>query len=328
MVELNFDAKDQNINMLDKETMEELWQAIQKIASDSSIAALLFTSSKEDFLVGADVNAFLGYFSSPIEEFEEYMWFVHNILNTIEDLNIPTAIAINGVCLGGGMELALSTDYRILTDRSKVGFPEVKLGIFPGWGGSVRLPRLIGPDNAIEWIASGSQNRADAAFKVGVADSVVAPDKLIDAALNTLKQSVSGIFDWKSRKVEKKSPLSLTDIEAGLAFETAKAFVASKAGPHYPAPVTAIKSIQQSAKLSRDDALKVEYKNFVKVAMSDVTKNLVSIFLADQYLKKEAKRSQKIDQPFNVSFVQNCSTNSMAFPVKSTDSRIPKDTDE
>ena len=294
VVELKLDAQGQSINKLDKVTFAELWQVIQEVQADNSIKGLLLTSGKDGFLVGADINSFLGLFKAPSHEFEEYMWYIHKIFNALEDLNIPTATAINGVCLGGGLELALATDYRVLTAEAKLGFPEVKLGIFPGWGGSVRLPRLIGLDNALEWIASGVQNGADTAFKIGVAEAVVSSDKLKESALKMLRLAISGAFDWQARKEEKKSPLPLSEVESSLAFETAKAIVGMKAGPHYPAPLTAVKSIQKSAKLTRDEALKVECKDFMKLAVSVVAANLVGIFLADQYLKREAKKSQKI----------------------------------
>ena len=292
--ELRLDAKEQSINKLDQTTLAELAQAVEAVKNESTIKGLIFTSAKDAFIVGADINAFLGYFEAPAEEFEEHMWFTHKLFNTIEDLEIPTVCAIDGLALGGGMELALSTDYRILSNRAVVGLPEVKLGIFPGWGGTIRLPRLIGADNAIEWIASGQNNKAKAAQAVGVADAVVAPELLKEAAINTLKNAVAGKFDWKSRKVVKKSPLLLNQIEAGLAFETSKAFVAGKAGPHYPAPVTAIKSMQATAGMERDAAQKIECKNFLKVAKTDVTKNLIGIFLNDQFLKRQAKKLTEV----------------------------------
>src|SRR5690554_7388202 len=85
----------------------------------------------------------------------------NEVFNAIEDLPFPTVTAINGIALGGGFEMCLATDYRVMAPKAKVGLPEVKLGIFPGFGGTVRLSRLVGVDNAVEWIAGGTENRAD-----------------------------------------------------------------------------------------------------------------------------------------------------------------------
>ena len=102
---------------------------------------------------------------------------------------MPTVTAINGYALGGGCELTLTTDYRVMAHSARIGLPEVKLGIFPGWGGSVRLPRLIGADNALEWICSGDQKKADEALKNHAVDSVVGLDELNDAAMHIVPVS-------------------------------------------------------------------------------------------------------------------------------------------
>jgi len=113
----------------------------------------------------------------------------NRIFSSIEDLPFPTVTAINGQALGGGFEMCLSTDFRVMAQKAKVGLPEVKLGIFPGFGGTVRLTRLIGADNAIEWICMGSEHRADKALKFNAVDAVVGNDQLVDAAIDMLKGS-------------------------------------------------------------------------------------------------------------------------------------------
>ena len=127
---------------------------------------------------------------------------------------MPSVAAINGVCLGGGTEMALACDYRVMSTAASIGLPEVKLGIFPGFGGTVRLPRVIGLDNAVEWIATGADRKADAALKEGAVDAVVAPDKLRDAALAMVRECIAGRLDWKSRRAEKLAPLKLEQARA------------------------------------------------------------------------------------------------------------------
>jgi len=180
-----------------------------------------------------------------------------------------------------------------MSTDTKIGLPETKLGIFPGWGGTVRLSRLVGADNAIEWIAGGSQYGAEDALKTGVVDATVAPDKVRDAALNVLQQAIDGKRDWQARRLEKVSPLKLNPVESMMAFETAKGFVAGKAGPNYPSPVAAIKAMQRGAQRSREDALKIEAELFAKMAKTSTAANLVTIFLGDQFVGKVAKKMAK-----------------------------------
>jgi 3-hydroxyacyl-CoA dehydrogenase/enoyl-CoA hydratase/3-hydroxybutyryl-CoA epimerase/enoyl-CoA isomerase len=186
-----------------------------------------------------------------------------------------------------------------MSTAAQVGFPEVKLGIIPGFGGTVRMPRLVGADNAIEWIAGGDQQKPDAALKIHAVDAVTAPDKLRDAALKLLAQASAGKYDWKARRAQKTSKLQLNQIEAMMVFSTAKGFIAGKAGKNYPAPVAAVSAIEKAAGKGRDEALKIEAQSFAKLAKTTVSDALISLFLNDQLLKKKAKAAQKIARPFN-----------------------------
>ena len=129
---------------------------------------------------------------------------------------------------------------------ARIGLPEVKLGINPGFGGTVRLPRLIGIDNAVEWICGGREYKADAALAVGVVDAIVDPSKLRDAALDLLGQCISGELDYVARRREKVSPVLLNDVERMMAFMTGKSVVAAQAGPNMPAPVTAASRVEDA----------------------------------------------------------------------------------
>lgn len=296
-VELIFDREGQAVNVLSTDTIKELGEAVAAIQAKSDIKGLLMSSAKEAFIVGADITEFHGIFGETEEFLVEMNLKVHELFNSIEDLPFPTVTAINGLALGGGCEMLLTTDFRVMADTAKIGLPETKLGIVPGWGGCVRLPRLIGADNAIEWIAGGTENRADVALKMGAADAVVSKENLRDAALDILAQAQAGNLDWQARREQKKAPLKLNPIESMMVFETAKGFVAGKAGPHYPAPVEAIKAIQKGATASREKAQLVEAKTFAKMAKTDVCYNLVGLFLNDQLVKKKATAYQKQVDP-------------------------------
>lgn len=293
--ELQFDFEGGPVNTLGEETLTELHETVRLLQDRNDLKGLLITSAKETFIVGADINMFHGVFSRPDEEIIAMNMEVNRTFSALEDLPCPTVAIINGLALGGGFELCLSVDYRVMAEGAKVGLPEVKLGIFPGWGGTVRLPRMIGPDNAFEWICAGTEKKAKDALFEGAVDVVVPADKLREAAMDLLVQSnlmredgTTPQLDYLSRRVEKQQPLKLGQLDSMMSFETAKGIVASKAGPHYPAPVAAIKAIQKHAAMERDKALAVEAEGFVKVAKSDVCRNLVGLFLNDQLIKKSA----------------------------------------
>ena len=294
---LTFDLKDESINKLSSAVVTELGEAVQALQGASDIKGLVIASAKDVFIVGADITEFHGMFAKGEGQIAEMLEQVHGIFNAIEDLPFPTVTAINGLALGGGCEVTLTTDFRVMGDKAKIGLPETKLGILPGWGGCVRLPRIVGADNAIEWIAGGTENRADAALKIGAVDAVVPNEQLQAAALDILARANRGELDYQARRDEKTGPLKLNPIEQMMVFETAKGYVAGKAGPHYPAPVEAIKVIQKGAGEERGRAQAIEAKAFAKLALTDVCYNLVGLFLNDQVVKKKAGKYEKQAQP-------------------------------
>ncbi|WFE71514.1 fatty acid oxidation complex subunit alpha FadB [Halomonas sp. M1] len=297
IAKLTFDLKGESVNKLSSGVVAELGEAVKALQGESGLQGLVISSGKEAFIVGADITEFHSLFDKGEEYLVEMNLKVHDIFNAIEDLPFPTVTAINGLALGGGCEVLLTTDFRVMSEKAKIGLPETKLGILPGWGGCVRLPRLIGADNAIEWIAGGTENRANAALKVGAVDAVVAHELLEEAALDILDRANAGELDYQARRDEKKAPLNLNAIEQMMAFETAKGFVAGKAGPHYPAPVESIKVIQKGAGETRARAQAIEAKAFAKLALSSVAFNLVGLFLNDQVVKKKGSKYEKQSQP-------------------------------
>ncbi|MGB5165642.1 MAG: enoyl-CoA hydratase-related protein, partial [Woeseiaceae bacterium] len=215
IAELCFDLTGDSVNKFNALTVNELKEATAAIAADKSIKGVMVTSGKPVFIVGADITEFGSLFGGSEEELVERILGVNiEVFNVFEDLPVPTVAAINGIALGGGFEMTLVCDYRVMSAQAKVGLPETKLGIIPGYGGTLRLPRLIGADNAIEWIASGKDQAADVALKAGAVDAVVAPELLKDAATALLKQCIDGKLDYQAKRREKQEPLKLTKIEA------------------------------------------------------------------------------------------------------------------
>ncbi len=293
ILELCFNLKDESANKFNQLTLKELaeaWTALEK----KHPKGVLLTSGKDSgFIMGADVAEFTEAFRMPEAEVEKWMWRTQELFVRIEDAPFPVIALINGFALGGGFECALAAHYRVAVSTAKVGLPETKLGIFPGWGGTVRLSRLCGADNAIEWIASGNHNKAQEGLKIGAIDAICESPKLKEVGLQILERAIEGKLDWKGRREQKIRPLKLAQIEASMTFEGGKAFVGAAAGPNYPAPIAAIEVMAKGAALERDAALKLETQAFVKIAQTPQAANLVGLFLADQAAKRKAKKLSK-----------------------------------
>lgn len=289
IAQLIFDLQDSSVNKFDQATLMELRTAVAEL-QQAEIKGVIFSSAKSTFVVGADIMEFTAMFSQPEEQINAWLIEANELFNMIEDLPVPTVTAIDGTALGGGFELAVATDFRVASDKAVVGFPEVKLGIIPGFGGTVRLPRLIGADNANQWISSGGHIKAEQAFAEGALDAIVDSDKLIAGAETLIEQCIAGKIDHLAVRNKKNAPLTLQPIELNVAFETAKGLVAAQAGPHYPAPVTAVQVMQEAATKDRAGALLIEHEGFVKLAKTPVTANLVQMFLNDQFLAGKAKK--------------------------------------
>jgi 3-hydroxyacyl-CoA dehydrogenase/enoyl-CoA hydratase/3-hydroxybutyryl-CoA epimerase/enoyl-CoA isomerase len=293
IVELKFDLQGESVNKFNRATLAELKAAVEAIQSDKGVKGVIVSSGKDVFIVGADINEFVNTFQLPEADLVAGNLEANQIFNAFEDFTVPTVAAINGMALGGGFEMCLACDFRVMAASAKVGLPEVKLGIYPGFGGTVRLPRLIGVDNAIEWICGGTENRADKALKMGAVDAVVEDAKLHAGALDLVKRAISGELDFMAKRQPKMEKIKLNTIEQMMAFETAKGFVAGQAGPNYPAPVEAIKTIQKAAAHGREKSLEIEAAGFAKLAKTSVAQALVGLFLNDQALKVKAKQYDK-----------------------------------
>lgn len=291
IVQFHFNATDESVNKFDRKTTQEYQEAVTALENRDDIQGLIVTSGKSVFIAGADITEFTEYFSRSKDEIEAWLLDINHIFNRFEDLPFPKVAAINGAALGGGCEMALVCDYRVAGVSAQIGLPETKLGIFPGFGGSVRLPRLIGIDNALEAIATGKAYRPDAALKLGLVDAVVADELLEQAAADLVKKCLAGKFDWQAKRQEKQVPVKLNQLEQAMAFNSAKGVIFAKANPkHYPAVAIALETIEKHANLNRDDAIALEAKGFAKAATTPQATALVGLFLNDQTVKKLAKK--------------------------------------
>lgn len=294
IVKFHFNNENESVNKFDQATNAEFKEAVTALEQDTSIKGLIVTSGKKVFIAGADITEFISYFKRPQDELETWLLDINDTFNRFEDLPFPKVCAINGAALGGGCEMTLVCEYRIMGQSGQVGFPETKLGIFPGFGGSVRAPRIIGVDNALELIATGNSLRPADALKVGLVDAVVADDILEQSAIDLVHKCISGEIDWQAKRAEKLESVKLNKTEQAMAFNSAKGVIFAKANPkHYPSIALALDAVERHANLGRDEAVKIEATNFAKSAKTPQAAALVGVFLNDQLVKKRAKDQSK-----------------------------------
>lgn len=293
IAELNFDLQGESVNKFNNATVESLTAALDALEAETGLRGLLVTSGKPVFIVGADITEFTSLFGSGVDEIKPFTGKNNANFNRLQNLPFPSCVAINGFAMGGGLEVCLACDFRVMSTAAKIGLPETKLGILPGWGGTVRLPRIIGVDEAVMWIATAKDQSANAALKAGAVDAIAGPEELREVALATLQGAIDGELDYDKRRHAKSSPLPMNDTEAMMAFFTMKQMVAQQAGKNYPAPVKVVEVIEQARTMGLEDALEVEAQGFAELAVTDVASALVGVFLSDQLLGKKAKGWEK-----------------------------------
>lgn len=290
LVELCFDRAGESVNKLDKVTVCELRKAVESISDDPTVRGLLVTSAKDVFIVGADITEFSALFLLSAEDISADVAHSNQSFLALENIPVPTLSVINGYALGGGLELALSTDLRVQSTTAAIGLPEVKLGLIPGFGGTVRLPRVGGAHTALRWIVSGRPVQAKDALADGVVDATAEPECLRDVALSMLRQAADGELDWRSARQRKQQPL-LTDPQwLAPLFQQERERLAQRGSMHLPAAQMAVTLLQEALTLDGREALTLESRAFGLVARTQAASSLVQAFLNDQALKKTLRR--------------------------------------
>ena len=295
--EIKFDSQSGSVNKFNAETLAELRQAMDMLKQQQGIKGLLLSSGKSVFVVGADITEFKGMFSASKEQFIEAAYVVNELFSEIEDLPYPSVAAINGFALGGGFEVCLACDCRVISSKAAIGLPETGLGIIPGWGGTVRLPRLIGYTDAVQWIVSGQQQKPAAAQQAGAVDVIAEPEELRTESLKVLQEMVDGTRDYEARRLQKTSPLTLSDAELEAAASNYRAAVVGKLGSHYPAQLKAIDLVAGAASLGREEAVRRENVAFYEISQTPQARALVGLFLNEQYVVKLAKNRAVAHKP-------------------------------
>lgn len=292
VAELCFDRHGQTVNALDRVALTELAAALDALYAADDIRGLLVTSAKDSFIVGADIFEFSKTFRLPEAELRAWDAACSAIFTRLEDVPYPSVSAINGVALGGGLELALTSDFRVIATTAKVGLPEVSLGIVPGFGGTVRLPRIAGVAVALDWIISADARTAKAANEAGIVDVVCEPPSLRSIALSCLREAIDSPDAWASRRRARLAPCEAF----GDALERGRA-AARRYGRHLPAAAAAVELIGDAAPMAREGALEIEADAFAKLAKTQAAASLAGIFVNEQALKRKGRDAARVARP-------------------------------
>jgi 3-hydroxyacyl-CoA dehydrogenase/enoyl-CoA hydratase/3-hydroxybutyryl-CoA epimerase/enoyl-CoA isomerase len=300
IVDLRLDRQGEAVNKLDDAAVQELRAAVAAIRASPSVKGVLVTSAKDVFAVGADITEFGAMFKRSAGEITQNIRAMNQILIDFEDLPVPSVVAINGFSVGGGFELALGAAQRVMSDSAQVGLPEAKLGLIPGFGGTVRLPRVAGLETAIEWVLKAAHHGAAGALAAGVVSEVVPLAQLRQAALDRLRRCIAGEIDWQGCQLRKRMPVQGAPHELEVLFKQALARVRAESPKHQPAAAMAIELMAATAGSDRDAALAMEAAAFGRVAKTQAAESLVQTFLNEQAVKKlfkgHAKAARKVER--------------------------------
>ena len=264
------------VNQLSEHFVLELAEATLEAYGDDGIKALVLTGNGDNFIAGADITQIKDVKTK--EELLPKMEKNIEFLNSIETGSKAVVAAINGNCLGGGLEIAMCCHYRVAVKGVNLGQPEVQIGLIPGAGGTQRLPRLIGLRYALEMITIGKPIKAEVAHQRGLVDEVADPDKLVDMAVKAAGRFVAGELNVKARATRNRHHWIPSAAEKKAMMDFTKAMTAAQA-KGYIAPFKAVEAIDKGLSYDIDADLKREAELFADCAVSDVAKNLIGIFL-------------------------------------------------
>lgn len=295
---IHLDDPTKNVNTLSTRYFEWFQEQLDDLASQP-LRGMVFLSDKPGyFIVGADIEELEAFQDK--QEVLDLIRRGHQLVNRFAELPFPVVAAIDGVCMGGGLELSLACDYRVCTNapHTKLGVPEVKLGLYPGLGGTQRLPRLIGVTDALDLILTGRDVGHFKAKKIGLVDETCHP--------TALKQAAAELVSRGKPKRDLRGKMKLTGHGGGfvgfatdllsrapgaknLIFDKARDTVMKQSGGHYPAPLRAIEVVKEGIAVDLDEALEIEARGFADLVVTDVAKGLISIFFTKNEVEGRAK---------------------------------------
>lgn len=298
---LIFDVPGDKVNILSSPIMQELDQHLEALQSRTDLHALVFISGKEgNFIAGAKIQE-IENVTDPQEGAEKAAQG-QAIFSKIAALPFPVVAAIDGACVGGGLELVLACHFRIARDseKTRLGSPEVRLGIIPAFGGTQRLPRLIGIQRALDFILTGKTVDARRAYKAGIVDRIVPQeypsDQLRSLAVNFAREILQPevrkkVEERRNRTNAQNLLLEKNFLGRKVLFDQARKRTLAETKNQYPAPLLALEAVERGMRKDLSEGLKIEAELVGKAIITSVSKNLIKIF----YLTEEIRKDSGVD---------------------------------
>ncbi|WP_296168336.1 3-hydroxyacyl-CoA dehydrogenase NAD-binding domain-containing protein, partial [uncultured Brevundimonas sp.] len=292
---ITFDVPGRSMNTLTSGVMKEIPEWVERVKTDDAIKGVVLTSGKTSgFCAGADLGDMAGGMLSggSLQDAYDAGWKLNGALRALETCGKPVAAAINGLALGGGLELTLACHYRVVADDNKIqlGLPEIKVGLFPGGGGTQRLTRLIGVQAAMMAMSEGKSFRPNDAKGAGIVHEVVAKGTEVEAAKAWIKGGGKAVQPWdeKSFKLPGGGPYHPVGVQN---FIVGNAMLRKQSYGNYPAVVNLMKAVYEGTQVPMDAALRIETRYFIKTLMTPQAQGMIrSLFLSKQELDKGAVR--------------------------------------
>lgn len=300
IVTLTWDMPGRKQNVFNQASLDAFEAALDRALGTDGVVGIVVTSAKKDFIAGADLEMLEAMAFAPdrdAAEMYEGVGRLGRILRKMETGGVPVVAAINGSCMGGGLELCLACHHRVIVDdpRVRVGLPEGTLGLLPGAGGTQRLPRMIGVQASLPLLMQGKRLDVHKAQKTGVVDDVVPRDQLLDAAKAWLKAGPSAVQPWDEKrfKVPGGDP---SDPKVANTFMVAASMFQAETHGNYPAGKAILSCLYEGLRLHIDEGLAVETRYFVQLLLDPVAGNLIrTMFLSMQEANKLARRPEGVE---------------------------------
>jgi 3-hydroxyacyl-CoA dehydrogenase / enoyl-CoA hydratase / 3-hydroxybutyryl-CoA epimerase / enoyl-CoA isomerase len=286
---LTFDVPEQSVNTFSQPVMAELDGLVNQLAQRKDLRGLLLKSGKKgQFIAGADLKEMGSLAFATKDQVLPALKAGHSVFGRFSRLPYPTVALIDGNCMGGGTEISLALDYRLAADNpaTKIGLPEVKVGIIPGWGGTQRLPRVVGIQQAIQMITSVEPIDAREAAKCGLVFDAVPSERLIDEG-RRLVDFARESGEWQELRRKKEQPLGLSDDQLNFAFGVSEGAVRGATKGQYPAPLAALRAMKDGINRPLADGLEIELKESLGVVGSPVSEALIGVFFMQNLLARD-----------------------------------------
>jgi len=292
---LRIDVAGRPMNVLTPSFQADLSECIDKVATDPAIKGAVISSAKSSFMAGADIKDMVGAFDRGVTPLEasQFSYSLQKLFRRMETCGKPLAAAINGVALGGGLEVTLACHYRVIEDGPKagVGLPEVTIGLLPGAGGTQRVPRLIGIPEALRLITEGKQLSPADALKKGLVNEVAPAAEIVERARQWILKGGEGVQPWDKKGFKIPGGAGQTSPAVAQAFMAGTALTARATMRNYPAPHAILSCVYEGTQVPIDQGLAIESKYFGKLLAGPVARNLMrSLFVNKGLADKLARR--------------------------------------